>query len=160
MSKKEEVKWYCNDCFITSIIWFLHPPKVWLFISQTFNQDLFLATSYCEGVQWILPELVQRLQPITHATLLSLKKAKCFGDGFHGTGHQGATVIWVQWCALWKDCFCLSLLGCQNDNCVETVWTNEVRADAQQEVCKLPRRHGSAIQHKIRFQRSAMLKKC
>jgi len=63
------------------------------------------------------------------ATLLSLKKAKCFGDGFHGTGHQGATVIWVQWCALWKDFFCLSLLGCQNDNCVETVWTNEVRAD-------------------------------
>ena len=27
------------------------------------------------------------------ATLLSLRKAKCFGDGFHGTGHQGATVI-------------------------------------------------------------------
>lgn len=57
-------------------------------------------------------------------------------------------------------CFCLSLLGCQDDNCVEIVWTNEVRANAQQEVRKPPRGHGFAVvQHKIRFQRSAMLKR-
>lgn len=63
-------------------------------------------------------------------------------------------------CFMERLCFCLSLLGCQDDNCVEIVWTNEVRANAQQEVRKPPRGHGFAVvQHKIRFQRSAMLKR-
>lgn len=62
-------------------------------------------------------------------------------------------------CFMERLCFCLSLLGCQDDSCVEIVWTNEVKAGAQQEQCKLPRGYGFAELHEIRFQRSAMLKR-
>lgn len=55
------------------------------------------ATSHSKLELWCTIELSSL------KVLPSLRKAKWFGDGFHGKRHLRATAIWEERCALWRD---------------------------------------------------------